>query len=112
MRECIANEHSWDLCKSFAGASPVGELAPAQEIGHPQSGNISLMVNGEPRQAGDISALIWNVADIVSRLSAYSAVEPGDIVFTGTPKGPGPVDRGDVLQGRVDGVGDLRIRIG
>ena len=112
MHECIANEHSWDLCKSFAGASPVGELAPAQEIGHPQSGNISLMVNGEPRQAGDISALIWNVADIVSRLSAYSAVEPGDIVFTGTPKGPGPVDRGDVLQGRVDGVGDLRIRIG
>ena len=67
MRECIANEHSWDLCKSFAGASPVGDIAPTSNIGHPQNGEISLRVNGEIRQAGDISALIWNTAEIVSR---------------------------------------------
>ncbi|MGB0631501.1 MAG: fumarylacetoacetate hydrolase family protein [Alphaproteobacteria bacterium] len=112
MRECIANEHSWDLCKSFAGASPVGDIAPASEIGHPERGSISLDVNEERRQSGDISNLIWNTAEIVSRLSKFSALAPGDIVFTGTPKGPAPVQRGDILRGTVDGVGDLKIRIG
>jgi fumarylpyruvate hydrolase len=112
MRECIVNEHSWDLCKSFAGASPVGDITPASEIGHPDAGSISLKVNGEIRQSGDISGLIWNTAEIVSRLSGYGALEPGDIVFTGTPKGPGPVRRGDILTGSVEGVGTLRIQIG
>ena len=112
MHECIANEHSWDLCKSFAGASPVGTIAPVSEIGHPDGGEIRLEVNGELRQTGDISALIWNPAEIVARLSRYSAVKAGDIVFTGTPKGPKPVVRGDRLRGSVAGVGTLEIAIG
>ena len=111
MRECIAREHSWDLCKSFDGASPVGAIRPASEIGHPMSGTIAISVNGAPRQRGDISQMIWKPAEIVSRLSRYSRLEPGDIVFTGTPKGPAPVVAGDLLEGHVEGVGQLAIRL-
>ena len=111
MRECISNEHSWDLCKSFQGASPVGAVRPASEIGHPDSGEIRLQVNGVTRQQGDIGQLIWKTSDIVARLSAYDTVCPGDIVFTGTPKGPGPVSPGDSLDCSIEGVGNLNISI-
>ena len=111
MRECIANEHSWDLCKSFDGASPVGTLHAAAEIGHPDAGEISIAVNGEIRQKGDLSQMIWKTAEIVSRLSRYSRLEPGDIVYTGTPKGPRSVVRGDRLDGRIEGIGALTVRI-
>ena len=111
MRDCIANEHSWDLCKSFAGASPVGNLRRASDIGHPDSGAITLEVGGEIRQRGDIFQLIWKTADIVSRLSQYSPISAGDIVFTGTPKGPKPVSTGDTLVGRIAGVGELKVKI-
>lgn len=111
LQECIANQHSWDLCKSFEGASPVGAIRRASEIGHPDRGEIVIEVNGEVRQSGDISQLIWKPAEIVSRLSSYSPLQPGDIVFTGTPKGPKPVMRGDALAGRIEGVGSLHIRI-
>tara|TARA_Y100001968_G_scaffold259726_2_gene247082 strand:+ start:1734 stop:2177 length:444 start_codon:yes stop_codon:yes gene_type:complete len=112
MRECIANEHSWDLCKSFSGASPVGDIASASDIGHPINGEISLRVNGELRQAGDIASLIWNPANIVSNLSRYGTLEPGDLIFTGTPKGPRPVERGDLLEASMAGVGFLNVRVG
>lgn len=112
MQDCIAHQHSWDLCKSFQGASPVSDLMPAAEIGHPDHGEISLKVNGECRQQGDISQLIWKTADIVSRLSAYDPIRAGDIIFTGTPKGPKPVVSGDELLGSVANVGTLRISIG
>ena len=111
MHECIRNQHSWDLCKSFDGASPCSSLRRASEIGHPDSGAISMTVNGAPRQHGDLSDLIWSPAEIIARLSALSRLEPGDIVFTGTPKGPAPVDRGDRLEGHIDGVGDLAVTI-
>ena len=111
MHACIADQHSWDLCKSFDGASPVSDIAPAAEIGHPTSGEIALDINGTARQRGDLSELIWSVAEIVARLSALSRLEPGDVIFTGTPKGPGAVERGDVMQGRVEGVGSLEISI-
>lgn len=111
MRDCIANEHSWDLCKSFKGASPVGTLRQADEIGHPASGCISLSVNGNERQRGDLSQLIWTPAEIVARLSAFSPLEPGDIIFTGTPKGPRAVVRGDRMEGSIENVGSLSIRV-
>ena len=111
MHECIADQHSWDLCKSFDGASPMSDLAPAAEIGHPGSGAITLAINGGERQRGDLSDLIWPVAEIVARLSALSRLEPGDLIFTGTPKGPGKVERGDRLEGAIEGVGSLTIDI-
>jgi fumarylpyruvate hydrolase len=107
MRACIENQHSWDLCKSFDGASPCGELRRAAEIGHPARGAIGLRVNGEMRQDGDLADMIWPPAEIIARLSGLSRLEPGDLIFTGTPRGPAPVLRGDRLDGRIDGVGTL-----
>ncbi len=111
MHACIADQHSWDLCKSFDGASPISAIAPAAAIGHPDSGAITLDINGTVRQRGDLSDMIWDVPEIIVRLSALSRLEPGDLVYTGTPKGPGPVVRGDRLDGRVDGIATLSVTI-
>ena len=111
LADCIKNQHSWDLCKSFAGASPVSPIRPAAEIGHPAAGAIWIKVNGAERQRGDLSDLIWTVPEILARISSYERLEPGDIVFTGTPKGPKPVARGDALHGHIAGVGDLHLTI-
>jgi len=111
MRECLRNEHSWDLCKSFDGASPCGAIRAAAEIGHPASGAIWLDVDGERRQTGDLGDLIWDTPEIIARLSALSRLEPGDLIYTGTPKGPAPVNRGNIVHGHIDGVGDLTVTI-
>ena len=111
MRECLRNEHSWDLCKSFDGASPCGAIRAAAEIGHPASGAIWLEVDGERRQKGDLGDLIWDMPEIIARLSALSRLEPGDLIYTGTPKGPAPVARGNNVYGHIDGVGELTITI-
>jgi fumarylpyruvate hydrolase len=111
LKECIRNQHSWDLCKSFDGASPIGTLRPASVAGHPLRGTIRASVNGVPRQLGDLSDMIWPVAEIVARLSRLSRLVPGDLIFTGTPRGPAPVQRGDELHGQIEGVGDLHVRI-
>ena len=111
MRECLRNEHSWDLCKSFDGASPCGAIRAAAEIGHPANGAIWLEVGGEQRQKGDLGDLIWDMPEIIVRLSALSRLEPGDLIFTGTPKGPAPVTRGNNLHGHIDGVGELTVTI-
>ncbi len=111
MHACIADQHSWDLCKCFDGASPIGAIAPAASVGHPKSGTITLKINDAERQRGDISDMIWDVPEILVRLSGLSRLEPGDLVYTGTPKGPGPVVRGDRLDGGVEGIGALSVTI-
>jgi fumarylpyruvate hydrolase len=111
LQECIRNQHSWDLCKSFDGASPISALRRADAANHPRRGTITASVNGVLRQRGDLADMVWDVAEIVSRLSRYSRLAPGDLVFTGTPKGPAPVGRGDVLLGVIEGVGELEVRI-
>jgi fumarylpyruvate hydrolase len=111
LAQCIADQHGWDLSKAFDGASPVGEIAPAANIGHAAAGDIWIEVNGERRQHGDLSDQIWKPAEIIARLSALARLEPGDIIMTGTPAGPAPVHRGDVLLGHIDGVGELSVTI-
>jgi fumarylpyruvate hydrolase len=111
MRDCIANQHSWDMCKSFDGASPCGPVHRVGQIGHPNSGAIWMEVNGERRQQGDLDELIWDAAEIISRLSRMSRMEPGDIIYTGTPKGPAPVSRGDRLLAHIDGLWELDLTI-
>ncbi len=101
----------WDVAKGFDQSAPIGAIQPAAAIGHPAQGAIRLDVNGDERQRGDLSDMIWWVPEIVAILSEYFELAPGDLIFTGTPAGVGPVKRGDVPFGRIDGVGDLSIAI-
>ena len=101
----------WDIGKSFAEAAPVGPVYPVAQVGHPSRGRIALDVNGQPRQRGDLSDMIWDVPHVLSFLSQYYELLPGDLVFTGTPSGVAAVVPGDELIGRVEGLGTLSIRI-
>ena len=93
-------------------AMTLKELRPASEIGHPSKGRIHLKVNGEVRQDGDLTQLIWSVPEIIAQLSTQVALAPGDVIFTGTPAGVGALKPGDELEGEVEGVGTLRVTMG
>jgi fumarylpyruvate hydrolase len=99
----------WDMAKGFDKSAPTSPIRPAADVGHPEHGAIWLRINGEPRQEGDLAQQIWKVSETISYLSTLVALRPGDFIMTGTPKGVGPVERGDRLHGHVDGVGDLEI---
>ncbi len=99
----------WDMGKGFDHSAPMGALRRATEIGHPDAGAIWLRVNGEPRQSGDLAQQIWKVPETIAYLSTLVELRAGDLIMTGTPAGVGRVVRGDVLEGHIDGVGDLRV---
>ena len=101
----------WDIGKDFENSAVIGTIRPADEIGHPAGGRIQLSVNGELRQDSDLDQLIWSVPEIVSHLSHYYRLEPGDLVYTGTPDGVGPVGPGDRIAGSIAGVGDIALAI-
>jgi fumarylpyruvate hydrolase len=101
----------WDTGKAFDGSAPCSAVRRASEIGHPAKGAIRLDVNGKERQRGDLSQLIWKIPEMIAYLSTLFTLAPGDLIFTGTPAGVGPVERGDVLKGAVDGVGTLTVRV-
>lgn len=96
----------WDMAKGFDDSAPVGDLRPGLP---PSSGAISLAVNGELRQSGDLSQMIWSVPEIIANLSTYVTLAPGDLIFTGTPAGVGPIGRGDRLVASIDGLPPLEI---
>jgi fumarylpyruvate hydrolase len=102
----------WDLGKDFEQSAVLSEIVPASEIGHPAAGRIELRVNGEPRQSGDIAELIHKVPEIIAHLSTFYHLHPGDLIYTGTPEGVGPVTRGDALSGTIAGVGTIALTIG
>lgn len=104
--------HPWCTAKAFDNAAPISDIAPVSLIGHPAAGAITLEVNGQLRQKGDLADMIWNVAETISYLSGLFRLEPGDLIFTGTPAGVAAVDVGDELIGKVEGVGELCTRIG
>ena len=108
MRE---KKRPWDLGKSFAEAAPIGPIHPVSQVGHPSRGRIALDVNGETRQRGDLADMIWDVPHVLHFLSLYYELLPGDLVFTGTPAGVGAVVTGDLLVGRIEGLGQLSVRI-
>lgn len=97
----------WDMAKGFDSSAPMTALRPAAEIGHPGEGAIWLRVNGELRQEGDLAQQIWKVPETIAYLSTLVELQPGDLIMTGTPKGVGRVDRGDRLEGHIDGIGDV-----
>ena len=101
----------WELGKAFDASAPIGPLTAADAVPHIGKAAIWLTVNGEPRQRSTISHLIWSVAETVAYLSKYFRLEPGDLIYTGTPEGVGPVNRGDLLRGGIDGLGELSVRI-
>jgi fumarylpyruvate hydrolase len=99
----------WDMAKGFDQSAPTAAIRAVEEIGHPAKGAVWLRVNGEPRQEGDLDQQIWKVPETISLLSGLVALRPGDLIMTGTPKGVGPVEPGDHLEGHIDGVGDLSV---
>lgn len=101
----------WEMAKSFDFSAPIGTIEPASAIGHPRAGAITLAVNGVERQKGDLGDQIWSVAETIAHLSRFVTLKAGDIIMTGTPAGVSAVTRGDVLEGRVAGVGTVRTRI-
>lgn len=109
--ELKAKGRSWEMGKAFDQSAPISAVLPAERIGHPQRGAIHLKVNGVERQRGDLSDMIWPVAGIIANLSGYVTLRPGDLIFTGTPAGVGKVERGDRLEGAVEGVGTLAVTI-
>jgi fumarylpyruvate hydrolase len=102
----------WEVGKAFDHSAPCGALKPASEIGHPANGKITLKVNGTLRQDGDLSQMIWNVPETISKLSEMVALEAGDIIMTGTPSGVGATVAGDKIECAVEGVGTLTVSIG
>lgn len=97
----------WDWGKGFDASAPCGPLVPVSQTGHPATGRIWLAVNDQPRQQGDLSELIWPVADVISHVSRSVRLQPGDLIFTGTPAGVGPLQPGDVVTAGIDGIGSI-----
>jgi fumarylpyruvate hydrolase len=101
----------WEMGKAFDQSAPIGPIHPVVLCGHPEAGEISLSVNGVERQRGDLAAMIWSVPEVIAELSTYVELRPGDLIFTGTPAGVGPLVRGDRLMGRVERLGNLSLLI-
>jgi fumarylpyruvate hydrolase len=100
----------WDSGKAFDASAPVGAIRPAKEVGD-LTGAIRLKVNGEVRQDGKLSDMIWSVAEVIAEASKLWRLEPGDLIFTGTPSGVGPLNRGDQVLGEIDGVGEVAFTV-
>ncbi len=103
--------HPWDMGKGFDQSAVCGPLAPATAVGHPTTGAIRLRVNDQLRQDGDLAQMGWKVAEIIANLSTLVRLQAGDLIYTGTPAGVGPLQRGDRLLAEVAGLPELRARI-
>jgi fumarylpyruvate hydrolase len=100
----------WDTGKAFDASAPVGAIRPADQVGD-LTGAIGLKVNGEVRQDGRLSDMIWSVAEVIAEASKLWRLEPGDLIFTGTPNGVGPLNRGDQVLGEIEGVGEVAFTV-
>jgi fumarylpyruvate hydrolase len=102
----------WEIGKSFDQAAPCSAIFPVAKVGHLNKGTIRLTVNGAERQSADLKMMIWNVPEIVYHLSQQVGLAAGDLIYTGTPDGVGPVVSGDKMVGHIDGLGELSITVG
>ena len=102
----------WEIGKAFDASAPCGALQPAARIGHPSKGRIALKCNGKVRQEGDLAQMIWNVPEVIEKLSEQVALGAGDIIMTGTPAGVAATVAGDKLECEIAGVGTLAVTIG
>ncbi|KKB65263.1 5-carboxymethyl-2-hydroxymuconate isomerase [Robbsia andropogonis] len=101
----------WETAKGFDHSAPIGPIHRVADIGHPSKGAIFLEVNGDERQRGDLSDMIWSVAETIEYLSGLFELFPGDLILTGTPEGVGKIVRGDVMHGVIDGVGEFTVKV-
>ena len=101
----------WSIGKGFDHSAPIGPITPAAQAGDVGKAGIWLQVNGVDRQRSNVAQLIWNIAETIEHLSAAWELQPGDLIYTGTPEGVGAVVTGDVLEGGVDGLGSIRLKL-
>jgi fumarylpyruvate hydrolase len=101
----------WCIGKGFDHSAPMGPITPAVHVGDISKAEIHLQVNGQDRQRSNISQLIWNIAETIEHLSAAWELQPGDLIFTGTPEGVNAVVAGDTMVGSVAGLGELKVRV-
>jgi fumarylpyruvate hydrolase len=101
----------WCIGKGFEQAAPIGPIHAKSRTGEINAGRITLKVNGQVRQDSDIEKLIWNIGETIEHLSAAWTLQPGDLVFTGTPEGVAAVNRGDLMEGSIEGLGTLRVAV-
>ncbi|WP_417525777.1 fumarylacetoacetate hydrolase family protein [Marinovum sp.] len=101
----------WEVGKAFERSAPIGPILPVEQVGHPSEGRLELTVNGETKQEGDLNQMIWKVPEMISYLSEYFELAPGDVILSGTPAGVGPVEKGDVMELTIDGLGSLKIPV-
>jgi fumarylpyruvate hydrolase len=102
----------WCIGKAFEQSAPIGPITPAAQAGDVTNAEVWLQVNGKDRQRSNVSKLIWSIGEIIEHLSAAWELQPGDLIFTGTPEGVAAVVAGDTLVGGVTGLGELRVRVG
>ncbi len=102
----------WEVGKAFDLSAPIGPLHAREQVGQLEAGAITLGVNGQPKQSGDLSQMIWNVPEAIAYLSSLFELKAGDLIFTGTPEGVGPVQQGDVMVGEIAGLGALQVKVG
>jgi fumarylpyruvate hydrolase len=103
--------HPWELGKAFDQSAPLSAITPVSACGHPTNGEITLDVNGDRRQTGQLDHMIWSPPEIIAHLSRHIALAAGDLIFTGTPAGVASTVRGDLLSGAFDGLAPLRVRM-
>ncbi|NNF17723.1 MAG: fumarylacetoacetate hydrolase family protein, partial [Gammaproteobacteria bacterium] len=103
--------HPWSTAKDIEHGAIVAPIQPVTAIGHPTTGRIWLAVNGDTRQNADLADLIWSVPEIIAYLSRYYHLAPGDLIFSGTPAGVGPVAPGDIITGGIHKVGEIRLDV-
>ena len=101
----------WEIGKSFDQSAPIGPIHPVAQIGHFEKGTIWLKVNGQVKQNSNLQMMIWSVAEQISKLSEAFELKPGDIIFSGTPENVGPVVRGDLMEGHIDGLPNLSVKV-
>jgi fumarylpyruvate hydrolase len=101
----------WEIGKAVEHSAPIGPIHPVGVVGHLAAGAIGLMVNGQPRQSGDLAQLIWSVPEMIAYLSQYFELAAGDVILTGTPAGVGPVVTGDVMLAEISGLPPLQVTV-
>ena len=110
-RDAKTRSHPWEASKSFPHAAPMGPMHRKEDVGDLSSGGITLQVNDEVRQSGDLNQMIWSIPALIAHLSTRTNLLPGDLIMTGTPSGVGPVLVGDTIIASIDGLGSIQVSV-